>query len=394
MFFASESDKAPVRRWPTSSVTRADADKPKHVAFQLEDGTLLHFNAGSQATADAIHTKLESSKGASEPSAAPAPRAVPPPFSPPEPAHTPEPTTSQVIKPKKSVNFAPAPPEVITTADSEDEYEETGGDEQDEVGTVLYDFAAEGEDELAVVEGETVTVVDRQGNDDWWKVRNGQGMEGVVPALYVKVRDDVTIRCLTLKSNSFSLPMRTRPPPLPPLHHGSQARTTRPRRKRLSLRARSVRSVNGANNKKRLIDEPSRTRNDKPHSVSCELRKQDGSVSLISRLLKRLAQNEKLHGQSRQNDKPPLPLCPSMFPVILSDNPRLTSVRLRRPQSGSGPSNGKCMTASASNAVLLILTYHDSCPDPVPRQSKSPGMARPHWTIPCGGAIPWYHECQ
>lgn len=180
MFFASESDKTPVRQWPTSSVHQLEAEKAKHISLDV-DGANLHFNAGSQSAAEAIVAKLRASKAAS---------AFSPPTSPPATAlarsPSPEPITAPVLKQKKSVNFAQAPPEVITSRESE-EYDESGGEESEYItGTVLYDFAAEGEDELAVAEGEIVTVVD-QGNEDWWKVRNAQGVEGVVPALYVKV---------------------------------------------------------------------------------------------------------------------------------------------------------------------------------------------------------------
>jgi actin cytoskeleton-regulatory complex protein SLA1 len=182
MFFASESDKTPVRQWPTALIHLLESEKAKHISFDVS-GTHLHFNAGSQSAAEAISAKLRSSKAASVPSPPSSPPVV---VVPPE-SPVPEPVSAPVLKQKKSVNFAQEPPEVITSRDSE-EYYESGAEEAEGIsGTVLYDFAAEGEDELAVVEGETVTVID-QGNEDWWKIRNAQGMEGVVPALYVKVR--------------------------------------------------------------------------------------------------------------------------------------------------------------------------------------------------------------
>jgi len=55
-----------------------------------------------------------------------------------------------------------------------------------ESATVLYDFDAQGDDELTVHENETVTVVDKE-NDEWWSVRNAAGKEGVVPAQYVQL---------------------------------------------------------------------------------------------------------------------------------------------------------------------------------------------------------------
>lgn len=55
-----------------------------------------------------------------------------------------------------------------------------------ETATVLYDFDAQGDDELTVQENETVTVIDKE-NDEWWSVRNAAGQEGVVPAQYVQL---------------------------------------------------------------------------------------------------------------------------------------------------------------------------------------------------------------
>ena len=52
---------------------------------------------------------------------------------------------------------------------------------------VLYDFTADGDDELTVGEGDTLLVLERDG-DEWWKCKNQHGIEGVVPASYVEVR--------------------------------------------------------------------------------------------------------------------------------------------------------------------------------------------------------------
>lgn len=50
----------------------------------------------------------------------------------------------------------------------------------------LYDFQAQGEDELSVGEGDKLWVLEKDG-DEWWKCRNAAGEEGVVPASYVEV---------------------------------------------------------------------------------------------------------------------------------------------------------------------------------------------------------------
>lgn len=50
----------------------------------------------------------------------------------------------------------------------------------------LYDFQAQGEDELSVGEGDKLWVLEKDG-DEWWKCRNAEGHEGVVPASYIEV---------------------------------------------------------------------------------------------------------------------------------------------------------------------------------------------------------------
>lgn len=50
----------------------------------------------------------------------------------------------------------------------------------------MYDFEAQGDDELTVNENDQVTVLDKE-NDEWWLVRNSRGQEGVVPAQYVEI---------------------------------------------------------------------------------------------------------------------------------------------------------------------------------------------------------------
>jgi hypothetical protein len=52
--------------------------------------------------------------------------------------------------------------------------------------TALYDFDAQGDDELPIAEGEILTVIDKS-NDDWWTVKNSRGKQGVVPAQYVEL---------------------------------------------------------------------------------------------------------------------------------------------------------------------------------------------------------------
>ena len=98
---------------------------------------------------------------------------------------------------QKSVHFAADEPDVIPP--SETYPQETEEEEEEEsqshasmvaadgsAAVVLYDFNADGEDELSVHEGETLVVLERD-SDEWWKCRNAHGAEGVVPASYVEV---------------------------------------------------------------------------------------------------------------------------------------------------------------------------------------------------------------
>lgn len=88
----------------------------------------------------------------------------------------------------KTVHFDAAPAIIPDPEDTDEEPEDEGSQECDpDAAVVLYDFTADGDDELTVAEGEDLTVLERD-SDDWWKVRNSKGQEGVVPASYVEVR--------------------------------------------------------------------------------------------------------------------------------------------------------------------------------------------------------------
>ncbi|KAG8899325.1 cytoskeletal protein binding protein [Tulasnella sp. 408] len=147
IFFASESDKAPVQKWQVSSVTSVsiNEDKHKHVNLEISgpSGDLsLEFGAGSRDDAQAIVDKVERSKRLALGESSP-------------PSKSPEAPASTIKSPTPS-----AP----------------NGD---------------GEDELTVKEGEKLTVVDKEESEEWWKCRNSKGKEGVVPASYLEARAQI-----------------------------------------------------------------------------------------------------------------------------------------------------------------------------------------------------------
>ncbi|KAI0698514.1 hypothetical protein C8T65DRAFT_10646 [Cerioporus squamosus] len=191
MFFASESDKNPVRKWQTSDIQSVKLEKSKHVHIDVggPDAANLHYHAGSKDTAEEIMAKLESSRAIAN-GGVPATNGT---------ASTPPAEEPPIERPRssaqKSVHFAQDEPEEIPAEPYEEEEEEEPphavpedhGAVSDGLGAVaLYDFTADGEDELSVYEGEGLVVLERD-SEEWWKVRNARGEEGVVPASYVEL---------------------------------------------------------------------------------------------------------------------------------------------------------------------------------------------------------------
>ena len=61
-------------------------------------------------------------------------------------------------------------------------------------GEVLYDFMAQGEDEVTVAIGDEVIILDDTKSEDWWNVRRVKnGKEGVIPSSYIEVTGTVPV---------------------------------------------------------------------------------------------------------------------------------------------------------------------------------------------------------
>lgn len=66
-------------------------------------------------------------------------------------------------------------------------YAAAGGSEKRK-GTILYDFMAQGDDEVTVAVGDEVVILDDSRSEEWWQVRRiKNGKEGVVPSSYVEI---------------------------------------------------------------------------------------------------------------------------------------------------------------------------------------------------------------
>jgi hypothetical protein len=184
-------------------VENITSEKSKHISFDVggENSVHLHFHAGSKDNVDAIMAKLKSSKAISSISDGPRPSSSVILQSP----SAVDQSSAKAMK-KPSVHFSHDSPVIIPRV-GEEEYEEeeeevveeqytapvlsnkratNGRDGTKELGTALYDFTADGDDELSIVEGEQLTILERDG-DEWWKCKNSQGVEGVVPGSYIEV---------------------------------------------------------------------------------------------------------------------------------------------------------------------------------------------------------------
>ena len=184
-----------MQKWQTSAIEGVKVEKSKHIHLEIggTQATSLHFNVGSKDTADSIVKKLESSKALAirASSHSPVPRTSPPPGSPAPPALSINVGTTQKTKRNgATVHFAPSPaviPSPTTPVGDMEAEDEDDAALQGEPGSALYDFVADGENELSVKEGDQLFILDKV-SDEWWKCRNVHGAEGDVPASYIEVR--------------------------------------------------------------------------------------------------------------------------------------------------------------------------------------------------------------
>src|SRR5207249_1013258 len=71
----------------------------------------------------------------------------------------------------------------------EDQVEEFEGQHElssPKPGIALYDFDAQGDDEISISEGDKLWIIDDFSSKYWWKCRRGTE-EGVVPSSYIEV---------------------------------------------------------------------------------------------------------------------------------------------------------------------------------------------------------------
>ena len=70
-------------------------------------------------------------------------------------------------------------------------------------GQILYDFMAQGDDEVTVAIGDEVIVIDDSKSEEWWQVRRlKNGKEGVVPSSYIEITGTVSPPTISAGVNS------------------------------------------------------------------------------------------------------------------------------------------------------------------------------------------------
>jgi actin cytoskeleton-regulatory complex protein SLA1 len=215
LFFASESDKAPVQKINVLSIIshtiegkgkqlNLELDAQAAASVNVDENNNLRFVLGSKGDVEEVWKKIEVSQekahaANAEPEeeeeeiAPPAAAAIPapPPIAhstrsvPSAPIPPPAPPAASILPPPSRATAVPKPP----SAPSAPTPASNGLSAGEENAIALYDFDAQGDDELTVAENESLILVEKE-TDDWWKVRNASGQEGVVPASYVEVVAD------------------------------------------------------------------------------------------------------------------------------------------------------------------------------------------------------------
>ncbi|RDA90419.1 hypothetical protein CP533_6963 [Ophiocordyceps camponoti-saundersi (nom. inval.)] len=72
-------------------------------------------------------------------------------------------------------------------------------------GQVLYDFMAQGDDEVTVAAGDEVIIIDDTKSEEWWQIRRQKnGKEGVLPSSYIQLTRNVTSSATAIGSISDS----------------------------------------------------------------------------------------------------------------------------------------------------------------------------------------------
>jgi hypothetical protein len=192
--------QTPVQQFPIQQLTKFSSPSSKTLLLGFTTASEpLEFHTSSKDITEAILAKLESSKQIAGPgsSSTSAEReigglnrgtAIPAEESDEENYASPTATGAKAVRwaEPSSASLPPPPMHHARSTSTTSVPKAASAASVQVTATALYDFEAQGEDELPIAEGEILTVIDKS-NDDWWTVKNSRGKQGVVPAQYVEL---------------------------------------------------------------------------------------------------------------------------------------------------------------------------------------------------------------
>ncbi|CAG8532527.1 1432_t:CDS:2 [Rhizophagus irregularis] len=193
VIFASESDKAPVRQWEINDIIEIKKDK-KNISFTFggSKGGTIDFHANKNIITE-IYQKAEDCRASLEiPTVKVDNSSIRSSI-----ASSTLPMSSRSSSTHKSIESEESQYEEDEQYEEHDNgsnpvLEEEEGEEELELpspkfGVALYDFNAQGDDEVSIREGDELWVIDDVSSKEWWKIKKDDE-EGVVPASFIELR--------------------------------------------------------------------------------------------------------------------------------------------------------------------------------------------------------------
>ena len=164
IIFASGSDKTAVQQWPIISLLHYNTER-KHVFIDLAaPPEPASFDLKAESSQEAMEIKMAIGEAAGA-------------------------ARASGLREVAAANGTPLEPLPQSSAlartykeESEEEWSDT---ETGPIGIILYDFEAQGSDELSVRQDNIVDIIDSTTSAEWWKCKLGS-REGVVPSSYIE----------------------------------------------------------------------------------------------------------------------------------------------------------------------------------------------------------------
>ncbi|KAJ1914536.1 cytoskeletal protein binding protein, partial [Tieghemiomyces parasiticus] len=199
IYYSCTSDKQPVRKWHIDEL--ANYTVKKDVIVLEFAGSLpceYRFQFASKNDTKAVATKIDATRDKARHTHSPPASPPPPPvttlstglsrnslddaFGKPKAATSVAATGASTQEPKAREPAAPGSPEMVEAR----------------LGTIMFAFEGEDNEELSVSAGQLVYVLDCTSSPDWWTCQivreDGTSTEGLVPASYVQLAEDDPIK--------------------------------------------------------------------------------------------------------------------------------------------------------------------------------------------------------